>query len=289
MNAPLPTCAAAAVPASSPWEARLELGFSRRDAATVLTRREHSGPLRVQKALYPEGPETCHVIVLHPPSGIAGGDRLAINAHLASGSKALLTTPGAGKWYRSIGDEARQDIRFHLEAASRLEWLPQETIVFDAARAGMDTHVALQGDARYLGWEVLCLGLRASGESFAQGSLHMQTRINRDGIPLWLERGRLSGGDPLLASPVGLAGKSVCATLLAAAPGMDAALLAACRDMPLEESDALSGITLLPDLLVARYLGHSSEAARHWLTRVWGVLRPALLGREAQTPRIWNT
>jgi len=273
----------------SSWHARLALAFARRGEMTVLTRREHSGPLRVQKALYPEGPSPCHVILLHPPSGIAGGDHLAIHAELATDSHALLTTPGAGKWYRSLGAEASQTLNFDLASGSMLEWLPQETIFFDGAHASTQTQVRLEGNSRFLGWEILCLGRRASGESFNQGHLHLETRLSGDQGPLWLEKGRLLGDDPLLHSPVGLAGKTVCATLLAAGLDIDPSLLGACRAQPVLEADALAGITRLPRLLVARYLGHSSEAARHWLTALWQQLRPTFAGREAQTPRIWNT
>ncbi len=273
----------------SGWRARLDLGFERRGAATILSRREHFGPLRVQKALYPEGEGICHAIVLHPPSGIAGGDELAIRVALEAGAHALLTTPGAGKWYRSAGAEARQTLDFRVAAGAALEWLPQESIVFDGARATMRSRVELAADARFIGWEVLCLGRRAAGERFARGALGLETRVRREGRPIWLERGSLAGGGALLDAPAGLAGYSVGATLLACGPALDADALAACRAVATSEPGARQGITRLPDLLVARYLGHSSEAARHWLTRLWQVLRPALIGCEARTPRIWNT
>lgn len=274
---------------SAPWEARLSLAFQRRGETTVLTSRRHTGPLRVQKPLYPEGPSPCQVLILHPPSGIVGGDQLHIDIAAEAGSQALLTTPGAGKWYRSGGAEAVQSLDFRLETEAALEWLPQETIFFDGALGKTATQVHLEGTARFFGWEVICLGRRASGERFRQGHLSLETRIRRDDTLLWLERGRLAGSDPLLDSPVGLGGKSVCATLVAAGTIPDSSLLDACRAVPLTESDAQGGITQLPDLLVARYLGHSSEAARQWLVRLWSVMRPALLAREAVVPRIWNT
>lgn len=271
------------------WRARLALDFQRRDAATLLARRAHVGPLRVQKPLYPEGEAVCHAIVLHPPSGIVGGDELEIDVTVGQGAHALLTTPGAGKWYRSAGAWASQRLGFAVGAHATLEWLPQETIVFDAARAAMDSRVDLDAEARFIGMEILCLGRRASGEGFGNGALHLATRVRRAGQPVWLERGRLEGGSGLLASPVGLAGFSVSGTLLAAAPQIERGVLAACRAIPALESGARHGLTLLPDLLVARYLGHSSEAARHWFAAQWQVLRPALIGRAAHRPRIWNT
>ncbi|MHB1186844.1 urease accessory protein UreD [Thiobacillus sp.] len=278
-----------AEPLSSTWHARLSLGFKRREAATILARREHVGPLRIQKALYPEGGAVCHAIVLHPPSGIVGGDELEIDVTVGPGAHALLTTPGAGKWYRSAGAWARQRLGFTVEAQGVLEWLPQETIVFDAARAAMSSTIDLADDAHFIGMEVLCLGRRASGEGFASGALRLDTRIRRAGQPLWLERGLLEGGSGLLNASAGLAGFSVSGTFLAVASRIEPGLLAACREIPAREAGARHGLTAFPEILVARYLGHSSEAARHWFVDLWRALRPALIGREAQAPRIWNT
>jgi len=279
-----------AMPTPSHWEAEISLGFTRLDAGTILSERRHRGPLRVQKALYPEGAAVCQAILLHPPSGIAGGDRLHVAVNVGPQARAQLTTPGAGKWYRSGGEEASQTLDFAVGEDAVLEWLPQETIVFDGAKSRMQTHVALTGNARYFGWEILCLGRSASGERFTRGHVALHTRIERDGRPLWLERGRLDGDDPLLTSPAGWAGAPVGGTLLATlAAGDDvAALLDACRaNKPADGAE--HALTALPNLLVARYLGHSSEAARLWFASLWHVLRPALLGRAALDPRIWNT
>lgn len=278
-----------AEPLSSTWHARLSLGFQRREAATILARREHVGPLRIQKALYPEGEAVCHAIVLHPPSGIVGGDELEIDVTVGQGAHALLTTPGAGKWYRSAGAWASQRLGFAVEAQGVLEWLPQETIVFDAARAAMRSSIELADEARFIGMEVLCLGRRASGEQFTEGAVRLDTRVRRAGRPVWLERGLLEGGSGLLDASAGLAGFSVSGTFLAVGPGIEPGLLTACRDIPVHEAGARHGITALPEIWVARYLGHSSEAARQWFVALWQTLRPALIGREAQLPRIWNT
>jgi len=282
MNAPAPS--------SAGWHAQIKLGFTRSGAATRLSERVHCGPLRVQKALYPEGDQVCQAILLHPPSGIAGGDQLHIEAHVGDAAHAQITTPGAGKWYRSGGAQAAQVLDFRLAAGSILEWLPQETIVFDGALSRMETRVELAADSRYLGWEILCLGRRAAGESFSNGQLALHTRIERAGRALWLERGQIAGGDALLGSAAGWSGASACATLLATLPAdVDlAALLAACRQC-VPADGAEHGVTALPGLLVARYLGHHSEAARHWFIALWQLLRPALLGRPALAPRIWAT
>jgi len=276
-------------PVTSPWHASLALGFARRDDATILARRDHRGPLRVQKALYPEGPRVCHAIVLHPPAGIAGGDQLDIRIKADAESHALLTTPGAGKWYRSGGAQSSQQVQVTVGAGATVEWLPQESIVFSGAQATMRTTVELEQGACFTGVETICFGRRASGETFERGQLHLATDICSEGRLLWRERGTIDGGSALLDSPIGLAGFSVCSTLLAAGVELTPKTLAACRAAGSCEAGARCGVSQLPQLLVGRYLGHSAEAAREWLMQLWSALRPALSGREAIAPRIWNT
>jgi len=282
----------AAEPLIAPWQACLELGFERRAAGTLLARRQHSGPLRVQKSLYPEGPELCHAIVLHPPAGIAGGDQLQVDVAVGSAAQALLTTPGAGKWYRSAGPAypgSEQIVTLKVGAGGTAEWLPQENIVFSGAMAHMNTAVELAEGARFIGVETLCFGRRASGETFARGSLRLATDIRVGGQLLWRERGRIDGGSPLLHSPIGLAGFTVCSTVLAAGLDVAAETLAACRAVSAPEAGAQSGVSAMPNLFVGRYLGHSAEAARAWFIELWQHVRPALIGRAAAVPRIWNT
>ena len=279
-------------PEHSPsWHAELHLGFVRQGERTVLRENRHRGPLRVQRALYPEGDTVCQAIVLHPPSGIAGGDHLAISAELGAGAHAQLMTPGAGKWYRSGGAEASQCIAFTVAEGATLEWLPQETIVFDGARARMETRISLAADSRYIGWDILCLGRAAAGERFEKGRFDLLFRVDRGSAPIWLERGGFDGNDAMFSSPAGWAGATVCGTLLCAFPELPqqaAALLEACRKI-IPVDGAHHGLSALPGMLVARYLGDSSEAARLWFAELWAILRPACCGRPAVTPRIWNT
>jgi urease accessory protein len=276
-----------AEPLVASWKARLALDFARDRDRTVLARRVHDGPLVVQKPLYPEGPAVCHAIVVHPPGGVAGGDELDINLKADAGSEALLTTPGAGKWYRSNGAWARQSLAVTLAEGAVMEWLPQETIVFDGALASFATEVRLEADARYLGWEIVCLGRTGSGERYARGECRFSTRILRDGKPLWLERGRIEGGGRLMQSRAGLAGQPVFGTLAAAFTGADKALVDECRRHEPEQGEG--AVTLLPGILIARYLGGSTEAAKRYFTALWRSLRPALSGHEAVEPRIWRT
>src|SRR5258707_2990899 len=232
-----------AEPILASWKAELRLEFERREGRTVVANRRHEGRLVVQRPLYPEGDAVCHAIVVHPPAGIAGGDELEFSACAGEGAHALLTTPGAGKWYRSGGAWARQRLDLNIADGACLEWLPQETITFDGALADMRTEVRLAAGARYIGWEILCLGRSGSGERFARGTCRPETRLLRDGRLLRFERGTIEGGGPLLESPAGLAGQAVCATMLAAAPDLER-LLPDCRAGRPENGEG--AVTLLP-------------------------------------------
>jgi urease accessory protein len=269
------------------WRARLDLGYRRDGERTVLTTRAHQGPLVVQKSLYPEGDAVCQNVIIHPPGGIVGGDTLAVNVDAGPRAHAQLTTPGAAKCYRSSGPFARQHIRLRAAGGAVLEWLPQETIVFDASKIELELAIDLVDDARFLGWDVICLGRTAAGESFDRGALRQRLALTRDGIPTFAERAVLHGGAPLLTSPVGLQGNPVFGTFLAAAPAVTHAMLESCRQvLPMAGEGA---VTRLPGVLIARYRGASSAAARHYFVELWRKLRPALALRTAVPPRIWAT
>jgi urease accessory protein len=269
------------------WQANLELCFERRQAGTVLARNQHRGPLQVQKALYPEGPDTCHIAVLHPPGGIAAGDSLCMRASLEGGSRALLTTPGAAKWYRSDGPLARQQLHFYLQGNAVLEWLPRENILFDGSRISMSLDIALSAQASYFGWEIFSFGRRASGESWHRGILRMRTSIRRADRVLWSELANVDADSGFIESLVGLSGFTVCGTFLVAGYDVESDLLTACRRMRPTLNEARSGITRVPGMLIARYLGDSSEDALNYFTELWTVLRPALLAKVSCAPRVW--
>jgi urease accessory protein len=276
---------------AAPWQASLRLAFAKSHGATRLIERSHVGPLRFQKPLYPEGPDICHGIVVHPPGGVVGGDELSIAAAVAPEAGALLTTPGAAKWYRSNGRVSRQQVALEVAAGASLEWLPQETIFYDDACVDLDHSVDLAEDARYIGIDILCFGRTASGERYTRGRLRQQTCIRRGGRLLWHERGIVEADSAMMTSPLGLAGKTVCATLIACGAALPAPLMAALREEMAQAAAPgdWTGASQWKSVFVARYLGDASETARRLMTLCWTRIRPALLGRDAVMPRIWNT
>ncbi len=274
--------------ATSGWIARLRLEYAVSAGRTRLGRKSHTGPLAVQKSLYPEGPAVCHTLILHPPGGIVGNDTLDVGIELEAGSQVLITMPGASKWYRSLGAAATQRLHVHVEPDATLEWLPQETIMFNGAVAKLHAAIDLVEGGNYLGWDILCLGRTAAGEKFDAGNIHQTTDISIAGEPVWCERCRLSGGSPLLQSPAALAGAPINGIMIAAGKNIPAPLLAQCREIRVD-IPARAGISAMPNLLVARYVGHSCEQAKRYFIALWQQLRPWLAGRTAVLPRIWST
>ena len=211
------------------WQAHLRLAY-RREAERTLGHAEHEGPLRVLKALYPEGPGICHHVLLHPPSGLVSGDELRVDIDLAEGSHAVLTTPGATRFYRSTGAPATQQVQARVAAAARLEWLPQENLIYNAAQAVNQQYFELAPGAMMIGWDVLALGLPAADLPFARGRVTQQLALSGLGSPgpetagaawlpstqtgLWLDRAVIDASDHrLLDSPLGWAGRRALGTM----------------------------------------------------------------------------
>ena len=267
---------------ASGWHAELALRFAPRRGRTVLAARHQRGPLTVQRPFYPEGDGVCHTYLLHPPAGIVGGDDLSMSFELDSGAHGLVTTPAAARWYFSRGLGARVSQRATLAAGATLEWLPQETLLFDGAHAQLATRIELESGARFCGWEILGLGRPACGESFLNGRLDFRFEIFRDGRPVLLERMRGgAGGVP------GLRGNAACATFFATAA--DSAALEAARAVLAVAPDALCAATLIGDVLIGRGLAARCEPLKSAFSELWSAVRPLTLGRVAVPPRIWHT
>jgi len=258
------------------------LRFALRRERTVLAARRQHGPLLVQRPFYPESGGVCHCYVLHPPAGIVGGDDLEVSLDVGAGAHALVTTPAATRWYFSRDREARVHQQARLADGATLEWLPQETLLFDGAHARLATRIHLEGEARFCGWEILGLGRPACGEAFHTGRIDFRFELFRHGQPLLLER--LRGGPGGLA---GLRGYTACATFLATSAGPPA--LERARAILAAAPDTLCAATLIDGTLIGRGLAAHCEPLKNAFADLWAALRPLILGRDAVPPRIWRT
>mgnify|MGYP000128464661 CR=1 FL=1 len=270
------------------WKAQLDLQFSFSGERTILSHRKHFGPLQVQKPFYPEPNGVCHVYILHPPGGIVGGDRLNISIEVNSNSHTLITTPAAGKFYRSAGSFATQQQTLKIAPKGILEWLPSENILFSGAKARIKTKVELSCDSHFLGWEISCLGRPAAGEIFDQGELDQRFEVWQEGRPLRLERLKLEGEDPILKAKWGMLkfpviGSMVCVT-------EKTGLVESLRKINVLSMDQeLFSVTQMKGAILCYFLGNSAERARKYFIRAWKILRQEVIGPEALEPRIWRT
>lgn len=269
------------------WHGQLELAFSREDERTAFERRRVKMPLAVQRPFYPEGPSVCHALLLHPPGGMVGGDRLDVALDVHEGAAAVVSTPAAAKWYRGLAP-AVQTARHRLASGARLEYLPQESIVFDGADVHQRMHVELGSDSVWLGWEITRFGRTARGEIFGRGRWRMDTEVWCGNALLWVDRQRLDGGSRVLHSHYGLAGAAVVGTLAWIGKPVAPEVIDAARaawDAGTHAGE--SGVTRLEQGLLCRYRGPSSADARYWFTAVWNLMRE-FDGRGSTAPlRIW--
>jgi urease accessory protein len=199
---------------------------------------------------------------------------------------ALLTTPGATKFYRTNGKVACQDQVFRIDQDCTLEWLPQETIYFPDANAQLHTTVHLLGNARFIGWEIHCLGLPASEKDFGEGQADIGISIYRDDRPILLEKMFIDPKKRALQAAF-LRNQPVFGSCIAT--GCDKDILDDVRDAIPQEGEGVCGVTLIDDLLIVRYAGPSTIEARKYFTRAWRSIRPQVMSRQSCLPRIWAT
>lgn len=273
-----------------PWLARLQLDYTRENNRSVL-RFAHTGPLRILQSLYPEGDTVCHNVLVHPPGGLVAGDTLEVHAHVATGAHALITTPGATRFYRSEGPLARQLTRLTVADGGRLEWLPLESLCYSACQAENHLTLNLEPGAECVAWDVTALGLPRAGQPFVAG--RVLQHIELPGV--WLERGAIDAMDQrLLASPLGLAGHSTLATLVLAT---GTALERSRREQALDVARHIlqahplaitAGATSPnPQVVVVRALAPQVEPAMQLLKAVRAAWRTALWDLPATVPRTW--
>ncbi len=279
-------------PQGSQWQAYLTLGFTKTARGTVLKTCDHKGPLYVQKPFYPEGPDTAHIYLLHPPGGLVSGDELVIESNQAPDTHVLITTPGAGRVYKARPDRTLQcqTTRLNVPKDAIMEWLPQETILYPDANTRLRNQIELSANGRFIGWEITCFGLPANQLDFGVGHADQSFQIRVDGRLRLRERLRVDAqSQALMGGQAGLQGCPVNGLMLAGPfTVFDEDALERLRQL-CRDADGVSGVTLVDEFVVVRSLSHDSEKMKRLFTQCWGVLRPELLAKDACAPRIWAT
>lgn len=277
------------------WTANLALAFSCQPSGrSALTHNAHTGPLLVQKALYPEGPAICHATILHPPSGIAGGDTLNIAVTVNKNAHAVLSTPGATRWYKANGSMATQTITLCVGQCAKLDWLPLENLLYEQARARNHTEIRMAAGACGIGWDCYQLGSVTAQGHWHEGTVSVATALYYDNRLVWTEAGQIDATQSLRRSQAGLAGFPVMATVWSIGPALCAEQMEQ-MTASLPWTDQLrAGVSQIAldassSLVLVRLLGTYAEAIRQLMINCWLRLRPLHLGVPAIPLRLWAT
>ena len=273
------------------WLARLDLDYTL-EAERSVARYLHQGPLRILQSLYPEGDAVCHNVLVHPPSGLVGGDTLDMQVTVGAGAHGLVTTPGATRFYRSEAGLATQQVHARVESGARLEWLPLEAIAYNGCDGLNRAVFDLSPGAEMMTWDITALGLPAADMPFVQGTFRQHLEI--PGV--WLERGTLNAEDTrLMESPLGLAGQRCMATLVFAAgcaiadERIERALACARELLEASELRLTAGATSPhKQVIVLRVLSPVTEPAMQLLRQVWAAWRQEMWALPGAVPRLWN-
>ncbi len=220
------------------------------------------------------------IVFLNTAGGLTGGDRLRYGVEVGAGARALATTQTAERAYRASYGVAELDVRLSVGAGGVLDWLPQETILFDGAALSRRTDVDLAEGARFLMAEMVTLGRAAMGEEVRRLEFTDRRRVRRDGVPVFVEPIWIGTGMLADRRPAGLADATALATVALIAPGAE---------------DALGGVQALPETrgvrafasgwdgkLVLRAMARDAWPLRRHVARVIEHLRGAPL------PRVWH-
>jgi len=267
------------------WKAYLNLSLELRAGQTRLIPQKRFGPLTVQRPFYPEQ-DTCHVYLLHPPGGIVGGDELELIIDSHQHSRALITTPGATKFYRSAGKTAQFKQVLTLAENTSLEFLPLENIYFPGAMVNAQCDIHIEHDSQLMYWESHCFGRPANEELFDSGHVVITLNIYDENGLLLTDKQVINERE--LKRSCGMRNHAVVSNMVIVSDQLTEDLINILRDVVIESG--MSGITQLSEkLIVIRTLSNSTLDAAHYFQTLWSLARPNALQRAACPPRIWNT
>ena len=267
---------------------RLRVAFARRGDLTALAVLRQEGCLKARHPRIEPG-SVAETILLNTSGGITGGDDLGLDIRAGTGTRLVVTTQAAERLYRATPASPPATIRTALtaEAGATLEWLPQETILFDACRADRVLSIDLAPSARFLGVESLLFGRQASGETLRTAWFADRIRIRQDDALLLHDATRIEGDAAGLMARAGTFGDaramativSVCAN----AEAMVAPLRAALGPDTLETTGLEAGVSAWNGLVLARLLATDGARLRQAVVTALGILRGG-----APLPQVWR-
>lgn len=222
------------------------------------------------------------VVFLNTAGGLTGGDRLAFALTLGDGTTAVGTTQTAERAYASAGGRATMQVSLRLGAGAALDWLPQETILYDRSTLARRTEADLGPGARLLIAETVTLGRAAMGETVQHLEFSDWREVRRAGRPVLVDPLRLAA-ETLRAGAAALGSARAMAMIALVAEGAEAAVEQVRACLPArDEGGVEAAASGWGGRLVVRLLGPDLLAVKRAVARVLGVIR----GREL--PRVWQ-
>ena len=266
---------------------RAHMAWRRGPAMARLAHLHQQPPLRILFPTPPAGDIATGVLVT-TAGGLVGGDRLDIAVEVDTDAAALTTAQAAEKVYRSTGADCVIDVRLAAAPGAWLEWLPQETILFEGARLRRHTQIDVAPGGRLLAGEIVVLGRRARGERFTVGLLRDAWTVRRAGELVWADALHLAEDiDRVVAATAGFAGAAAAATVVYVADDPEAHLDAA-RDL-LPAGDAVRAAAgIVNGVLVVRWLAADPLELRNAFGAFWAAFRSAVAGHPARLPVLWS-
>lgn len=256
---PSEVAAPATLPASIRAAGSLKLVVVHTDAGSAVEDVAESGPLRVR---FPRiRGEKLEGILLNTAGGIAGGDRLSFSVEVAADAALALTSQAAEKIYRSNGLTSRISVALKVADDAELDWVPQETILFDRARVEREIEADVASSGRLTICEAIVLGREAMGESVKRGSLRDRWHIRREGRLIFADALKLEGEiDQTVSRIASMNSMIAMATLVCVVPDAEEEI-GAVREA-FAQCDAETGVSAFNGMLVARILAKDSLALR---------------------------
>ena len=268
-------------------DGRAEISFAKDGAETRLVHLYHRDPLRF---LFPTSSagDCLQAALVTTSGGLVGGDRLTIDVKTHDGAAALVSPTAAEKVYRSSGPDGEIDVALHAEDHSWLEWLPQETILFNDSRMKRVTRIDADGDARVLAGEMLVFGRIGRGERLTHGLVRECWEVRRNGHLTWMDSLLLEDDiGSIVAHPAGFDGATATASVVYAGPDAEARLADA-RDALADTPDVRAGATAVNGVLIARFHGRDALALRTGFGKFWSTFRHRVAKLPAALPRLWH-
>lgn len=245
-------------------------------------------PVRVLFPTPPRG-EIPVAVFVTTSGGMVGGDVIELTAIAQKDAVIQMTTQAAEKIYRSTGANCRIDVNLVIEDGAWLEWLPQETIVFDGARFHRSTHADIASGGRVLAGEILVLGRSAMGERVRSGLVRDDWEIRSDGRLIWADALRLDGDlNALVEHPAGLGSARAVATVVYVADDAEEYLPMARTLLKEAPADVRTGATVVGGVLVIRFIAADAYPLRATFGRFWAGFRHAAAALPPVLPRLWQ-